>query len=69
MSRVKIKCIGARCYFYVKSVHTGRISGWDAHVTGNRCKKRDLSLKYMANKGMTCPLEQDMFNKEGKRDE
>ncbi len=64
MSRVKTKCIGARCLFYAKSVSTGRISGWDHHVTGNRCKKRDLSLGYMASKGITCPLEQDMFNKE-----
>lgn len=64
MSRMIVHCIGARCYFYKQSISSGFIAGWDAHVQGNRCKKQGLSLKYMARKGLTCPLKQDVWAKE-----
>lgn len=55
MSRLKTKCVGGICRDYVKSVSTGRIAGWDHHVSGNRCEATGLSLGYMAQKGMICP--------------
>lgn len=64
MNRMIVHCIGARCYFYQQSIILGYLSRREGHVQGNRCKKQGLSLKYMARKGITCPLKQDMWAKD-----
>ena len=61
ISNKDVRCVGDVCVHYEKSTKSGYISGYDYHVTGQKCRKTGKAISTMKRNKTLCPLK-DMWD-------